>query len=221
MLLGCIGNDTYGQKIQDALQKVNVKNLLEINQEHKTSRCACGIYLKERCLMPQIRASTLLSMDFVEKNLESIIRNDLLLIEGYFVIEKFDIVQRLVKHFRDNNKKIVFTLSATFMVENFHDKMLEISNESDIVVCNNEEASAFCKSTSTCMEEVAETIHKLLKPRDRLLIITCGQKPVIISKYSYENKCLDFVLKSSVYPVPKEEIVDTNGAGDCKYYFNC
>lgn len=69
MLLGCIGDDDYGKRLQDELNKSGVHPVLEINKENLTSRCAVGVYQKERCLVPQIRASTLLSNDFVEKNI--------------------------------------------------------------------------------------------------------------------------------------------------------
>jgi sugar/nucleoside kinase (ribokinase family) len=68
-LLGCIGDDDYGKRLQQELDKSGVVPLLEINKENLTSRCAVGVYQKERCLVPQIRASTHLSNDFVEKNL--------------------------------------------------------------------------------------------------------------------------------------------------------
>jgi sugar/nucleoside kinase (ribokinase family) len=216
-LLGCIGNDSYGKTIQGALEKAGVEPLLEISKEHKSSRCACAIFLRERCLMPQIRASTHLSMDFVNKNIDKICESELLYVEGYFVIEKYDIVQHLVKAFHEKNKQVAFTLSATFMVENFYERMLEIANQSHFLVCNNEEATAFSKCTSSNMEDVALAIHKLLMPMNRLLIITCGKEPTVLSRYNYEQQCFDFVLKSYVYPLSVDEIVDTNGAGDGIY----
>jgi adenosine kinase len=214
MFLGCIGNDSYGTKIQDELNKAGVKSLLEVREDIKSSRCGVGIHLKERCLLPQIRASTMLSTEFVQKNLDTISEASILLIEGYFVIEKYDIIQYLTKHFHTHNKKVAFTLSATFMVENFHDKMLEVSNQSHIIFCNNEEATIFSKNDSEDFEEVSASIHKMLTPMDRILVITCGHKPVVISKFDYKQNKLDFVLKSFVYPVDNEEIVDTNGCGD-------
>jgi len=214
MLLGCIGNDSYGNNIQEALNKAGVKSLLEIREDYKTSRCAVGIHLKERCLLPEIRASTMLSSEFVEKNLDAVSQADILLIEGYFVIEKYDIIVNLAKHFHLLNKKVAFTLSATFMVENFHDKLVEVCNSSHIVFCNNEEAEIFANCTSGNFEEVSEKIHKKLQPMDRILIVTCGKHPVVVSKYDYTENKLDFVLKSTVYAVDNDEIVDTNGCGD-------
>lgn len=214
MLLGCIGNDNYGNKIQEALNHVGVKPLLEIREDFQSSRCAVGIHLKERCLMPQIRASTMLSTEFVEKNLDQISQADILFIEGYFVIEKYDIITMLSKHFHTLGKKVAFTLSATFMVENFFDKMVEVANNSHLVFCNNEEAEAFTKINNGNWEEISTAIHQKLAPLDRLLVITCGKDPVVVSRYDYTEKKLDFVLKSTVYPIHDDEIVDTNGCGD-------
>lgn len=214
MLLGCIGNDSYGTKIQDALNKAGVKSLLEVRDDFKSSRCGVGIHLKERCLLPQIRASTMLSMEYVQKNIDAISEASILLIEGYFVIEKYEIIQYLSKHFHSLNKQVAFTLSATFMVENFHDKMLEVANQSHIIFCNNEEAALFAKKDTENFDEISQAIHQKLAPLDRILVITCGHLPVVVSKYDYKENRLDFVLRSTVYPIDNEEIVDTNGCGD-------
>jgi len=196
-------------------RKANVKPLLEVRDDLKSSRCAVGIFKKkERCLVPEINASTKLSMDFVMENIDTINKSSLLVIEGYFVIEKYDIVLMLAKHFNEINKKICFTLSATFMIEFSYDKMLEIANKANIIFCNNEEATAFTKTNNTNMEEVALQIHQMLAPLERILVITCGKNPVVISKYDYKQKSLNYLLKSFVYPVESNEIVDTNGCGD-------
>jgi sugar/nucleoside kinase (ribokinase family) len=69
MLIGCIGDDDYGKRLQEELNKSGVLPVLEINKDVLTSRCAVAVYKKERCLVPQIRASTLLTNDFVQKNI--------------------------------------------------------------------------------------------------------------------------------------------------------
>ena len=214
MLLGCIGSDSYGKMLTEALREVNVEPVLEKKEDILTSRCAVAVHLKERCLIPEIRASTMLSMEFVQQNLNDILRASIFLIEGYFVIEKYDIILKLAEDFAKLNKTIAFTLSAVFMVEAFRDRILEISNKSHIIFCNNEEAEALTKNTSENFEEISEDIHKMLAPLDRILVITCGKNPVVISKYNYAEKKLDFLLKSYVYNVSDEEIVDTNGCGD-------
>jgi len=214
MLLGSIGKDEYGDKIQSALSKVGVRPVLDTINDALTSRCAVGIHKSERCLMPEIRASTKLSPEFVSQNIDTITSANLLFIEGYFVIERYDIILDLSKKFHELGKKVAFTLSADFMVQNFYDRMLEVSNQSHIVFCNSDEARIFSGLKSDNLEEVATAIHKKLSELDRTLVITDGAGPVLISKYNYTQQCLDYVLKSNVYPIQSSEIVDTNGCGD-------
>ena len=82
-----------------------------------SSRCGVGINKKERCLLPEIRASNCLTEDFVSYHQNEIFENDALLIEGYFLQEKFDICNNLFMEFRKENKFIILTLSAVFMVQ--------------------------------------------------------------------------------------------------------
>jgi adenosine kinase len=214
IILGCIGNDNYGEKLTKALEHSGVKPLLEIKEGDKTSLCGVAVYQKERCLVPMIRASTHLSQEYVNAHLSEITQAHLLLIEGYFVIEKYEIIQQLYKQFNSLNKEVAFTLSATFMVENFYDRLLDVCNHSQIIFSNNEEAELFAKIQSEDFELISKTIHKLLTPKDRVLVITCGSKPTVVSKWDYTNDQFDFVLKTSIKPVKSDDIVDTNGAGD-------
>merc|ERR1712032_13631 len=210
-LLGCIGKDNYGSKISENLQKVNVKPLLEVKEDILSSRCGVGICQKERCLVPQIRASTMLSMDFVDANMADINKAELLLVEGYFVIEKFDIVKSLVAKFNESKKKVAFTLSATFMIDNFLDKLLEVSNCADVIFCNEDEAMAFSKVKSSNMVEVAEACHKVLTPRDRIIVVTCGSEPVVVSEM--KNGEVKSITQAAE-KLSEAEITDTNGCGD-------
>lgn len=217
-LIGCIGNDDYGNTVLKELQKVNVNTILEITDKELTSRCGCGIFKKERCLMPQIRASNKLTMSFIEQNLTKILENDILFIEGYFLIECWDIVKFLYKEFKKNNKKVAFTLSAVFMVEFHFDKIKELAEVSDIIFSNEDEARSLAKmlgNEGKTDDDNVKIIHeKLSSIQERLLIVTCGKNPVILSKYNYEKKEYSYFHKSEVQAIPDEQIVDTNGCGD-------
>ena len=58
-MLGATGKDSYRNKIIDALHFAGVKDLLECIPDKETSRCGVGICKKERCLLPEIRASNM------------------------------------------------------------------------------------------------------------------------------------------------------------------
>lgn len=107
------------------------------------------------------------------------------------------------------------------MIQNFYDKMKEIADHSDLIFCNEDEAECFAKINSKDPEENCLTIHKILRPNEnRILIVTCGKNPVIISKYNYSTNHHEFVIKSFVPIVNSDDIVDTNGCGDCNRKFN-
>lgn len=217
-IIGCIGNDDYGKTLLNELKKVNVETILEINEKELTSRCGCGIYLKERCLLPEIRASRTLSKSFLEKNIERILEADVLFIEGYFLIECWDLVVYLYKKLKENKKKIAFTFSAVFMVEAHFEKIRTLAEVSDIMFCNDEEAASFVKmlgkNVSSNVDENAKLIHQALPSQERLLVVTCGKHPVCLTKFDYTKNDFSYKYYCDVKPVPDDEIVDTNGCGD-------
>lgn len=219
MLIGAVGDDIYSHQILKGLKEVNVIPLFEIIKGHNSSRCGVGIFKKERCLVSDVKASGLLSYDFVRANLDEILNADLAMIEGYFIRSKYEIVKYVVEQFNKKNKKVAFTLSATFLLESFYERMLEIANKSDFVFCNFEEALALAKLDCKDIHEVANKIHMLLEPRDRILVITNGSHATSISRYDYSKNIMDYEIKKFVPKIPSEKIVDTNGCGDCKKIF--
>ena len=213
-MLGATGNDGYREKIINALKIAGVKPLLQSIPNMSTSRCGVGIYKKERCLLTEIRASNCLTEEYVNEHEKEIYMNDGLLIEGYFLAEKFDICKNLCKEFRKENKFIILTLSAVFMVQAHYDKILEMCNFVDMIVGNMEELEVFSGAKGENYKNVFEKCFKKLSPRDRLFVITDGSKGVLVSKYDYKKDKVDFILQSFPCVMKTEEIVDLNGAGD-------
>jgi len=142
---------------------------------------------------------------------------DIFFIEGYFIIERHEIILDLIKFFRQkNHAKVGLTLSATFMIQNFYDRMKEIADLSDLIFCNEDEAECFAGLNSKDPEVNSLAIHRKLKQNEnRVVIVTCGKDPVIISKFNYLTNQFEFVIKSFVPLVQSDDIVDTNGCGDC------
>ena len=213
-MLGATGNDGYREKIINALKIAGVKPLLQSIPNMSTSRCGVGIYKKERCLLAEIRASNCLTEEYVNEHEKEIYMNDGLLIEGYFLAEKFYICKNLCKEFRKENKFIILTLSAVFMVQAHYDKILEMCNFADMIVGNMEELEVFSGAKGENPKNVFEKCFKKLSPRDRLFVITDGSKGVLVSKYDYKKDKVDFILQSFPSVMKNEEIVDLNGAGD-------
>ena len=213
-MLGAIGQDNYKDKIMNALNSAGVIPLLQPIPNISTSRCGVGICQKERCLLPHIKASNCLTDDFVKEHEEKIFNNDALLIEGYFLQERYDLCKYLCNMFKRAKKMIILTLSAVFMVQSHRDKIMEIAQDSDMVVGNLEEFEAFAEVQRCDLLTTISKAHEKLTPKDRLFIVTDGANGVYVTKYDYNKKGLDYFLQSFPNKLKNEDICDLNGAGD-------
>ena len=212
-MLGAVGNDAFKDKIINSLKEVKVEPLLEIKQG-KTSRCGVGIYKKDRCLVPDIQSSKHLSKQFIEDKKFIIFNHDVLLIEGYFLKENYELCKYLCEEFNKEQKLVILTLSAVTLIQNNVDKIKEIANMSDMIIGNMEETEVLAGGKNTVFQETYEKVHKILSPRNRLLVVTCGSHGVYCSKYNYKSMRLELILQCFPNFVKNDEIVDLNGAGD-------
>ena len=214
-MLGALGEDSYKIKILNALKDIGVYPILETLKDDKTSRCGVGVYKKEKLFVTQIRASKKLSEKFVEEQWRQITEHQALLIEGYMISKKFEICKRLCEHFRSQNKLIVLTLSAPFIIKLFNNELIEIANEADIIAGNMEEAIELANTGDNSKEKIFENIFNKFKPKqNRLLIITDGPNGVYCSQYDYMSRRMDFIYQFFAPKIKDELIRDFNGAGD-------
>ena len=212
-MLGAVGNDIYKDKIINSLKEAKVEPLLEIKQQ-KTSICGVGIYKKDRCLVPDIQASKFLSKEFIEEKKHLIFEHEVLLIEGYYLKENFELCKYLCEEFNREQKLVIMTLSAVVIVQNYIDKIKEIANMSDMIIGNMEETEVLAGGKNSVFQETYEKVHRILSPRNRLLVVTCGSHGVYCSKYNYKSMRLELILQCFPNFVKNDEIVDLNGAGD-------
>jgi len=213
-MLGATGKDNYREKIIDAFTLSGVNYLLECIPEMQTSRCGVGIYQKERSLLPEIRASNKISEAFINEHFDEIMKYDALLIEGYFIQERFEILKRLCRKYKLNKKIVILTLADVFIVKNYHDRVIELANCSDLLVGNMAELEELIGEKGLKDEEVFEKLSQKLVNKSRLFVITNGKKGVILAKYDYKKGHMDFILKSFPSRIKHEDICDLNGAGD-------
>ena len=213
-MLGATGKDTYRNKIENAFEAAGVKPLLECIPDKKTSRCGVGINKKERCLLPQIRASNMISEKYIKDNMEEIMSHEAVLIEGYFIQERFEICKDLCDRFKNSNKIVILTLSAVFMVQNYKDKFIELANMADLIIANKAELEEFCGLRGKENKDLFIAISEKLTKKERLFVVTDGKKGAIVAKYDYDRGSMDFILRGFPSVVKSEDIVDLNGAGD-------
>ena len=213
-MLGSVGNDNYQYKIIKSFESCGVNYLLQIIPNINTSRCAAGIYQKERCLLTDIRASNFLSEDFINKNSQEILSHDAIIIEGYFLKEKFDLCKKLCIEFIKLKKLVILTLCDASMIEFHKEKIMEIANLADIIVGNFHAAEILADGRGKNMKETFEKIHKKLSYKERILVITAGCQGAFCSKYNYQKIQLEFLFQDFPQDIKNADIIDLNGAGD-------
>ena len=213
-MLGSVGNDINKDRVINSLKANGVNPLLQIIPNMKTSRCAVGIYKKERCLLPEINASNFLSEDFVSQNGQEILSHDALIIEGYFLKEKFELCKKMCLEFIKLKKLVILTLCDSSMIEFHKEKIMDIANLADMIVGNFPAAEILADGRGKNMKETFEKIHKKLINKERMLVITAGCQGAFCSKFDYKNMQLEFLFQDFPQNIKNADIIDLNGAGD-------
>jgi adenosine kinase len=108
-------------------------------------------------------------------------------------------------------------LSAPFIPQFFGQQLSQVLFYCDFVFGNSEEATAWASAigqeNTTDIPAIARAITALPKAnssRPRVVVITQGAHPTILASSDDAGKVRTFEVNA----VPKEEIVDTNAAGD-------
>ena len=107
----------------------------------------------------------------------------------------------------------VLLIEGYYLKENIN-KIKEIADMSDMIIGNMEETEVLAGGKNAVFQDTYEKVHKILAPRNRLLVVTCGSHGVYCSKYNYKSMRLDLILQCFPNFVKNDEIVDLNGAGD-------
>ncbi|KAG9138962.1 hypothetical protein Leryth_007576 [Lithospermum erythrorhizon] len=135
-------------------------------------------------------------------------------IAGFFLTVSPDSIQLVAEHAAANNKIFTMNLSAPFICEFFREPQEKALPFVDFVFGNETEAITFAKVhgwETDNVEEIAVKISQWPKAsgtHKRITVITQGHDPVVVAEADGKVKLFP------VIPLPKEKLVDTNGAGD-------
>ena len=111
-----------------------------------------------------------------------------------------------------NNKTFCLNLSAPFIIDFFGDQVATALEYADYLFCNESEAATYGKKhgLGEDLQKVALAIAaspKKNSAKPRTVIFTQGSEKTIVA-------CDGKVVEYDVKALPKEQLVDTNGAGD-------
>lgn len=216
VFFGAVGRDKYSEilKLKANEDGLNVK--YQYSSEKPTGTCAVIVTNngKDRSLCANLSAAQTFTEDHLEvPENKAIIENaQFFLVTGFFLQVNAKAVQKLAKISHEKNCTFLFNMSAPFIYQFYMDSVMTIFRYINIIVGNDEEAKAFSDGHKWNLNNIEEIACKIStfeveSDRHRLVIITQGEKPVIVAKNGVVTH----------YPVPKilaSNIVDTNGAGD-------
>jgi adenosine kinase len=145
-------------------------------------------------------------------NVYSLNRARIYYIAGFFLTVSVESALFVGKHAAEHNKLFCLNLSAPFICQFFGEQLSSVLPYVDYLFCNESEALAYstAKGYGEDLEQIALKIAaqpKACGTHPRVVVITNGAQATIVARNGVVNLY-------SVDPLPKELLIDTNGAGD-------
>lgn len=223
LFTGCIGKDEFGKLMEKKAQDDGVITHYSISDSKPTGTCAVCLTAngKNRSLCAFLGASQEFTDQHLRDNWEALVANtDIIYMSGFLIAVSPATYHLLGEHIAkhpDSNRRFCLNLSAPYVSAVFGGEIEKVMKYVDILFGNDDEAIAYAKHKKwpdSSVEEIACRIsaETKLKPEiPRLVIITQGERPIILARQENgQAKVQQFPCK----PIPRSEMVDTNGAGD-------
>jgi adenosine kinase len=212
--MGCVGTDEFGSVLERCASADGVKVHYMKDATAPTGTCAVLVKGGERSLIANLSAANNFKPSHLETEESKAIYEgaSLYYCAGFFLTVSVESLVVVAEHALANGKTFCLNLSAPFIVDFFGDQVATALPYADYLFCNEGEAAAYGKKHGygDDLKEVALKIASSEKKdpsRPRTVIFTQGSSSTIVARDG-------IVTEYAVTPLPKEDLVDTNGAGD-------
>ncbi|ESR41992.1 Adenosine kinase [Citrus sinensis] len=213
--IGCIGKDKFGEEMKKNSKLAGVNVHYYEDESASTGTCAVCVVGGERSLVANLSAANCYKSEHLKKpeNWALVEKAKYFYIAGFFLTVSPDSIQLVAEHAAANNKVFMMNLAAPFICEFFKDALEKVLPYMDYIFGNETEARTFSKVQGWETDDVEEIALKLSQwpkaseIRKRTAVITQGADPVVVAQ---DGK----LKKFPVIVLPKDKLVDTNGAGD-------
>lgn len=213
--MGCIGDDEFGKKLTDACKKDGVDCKYMIDKTTPTGACAVTIMNKERSLTTNLNAANNYKADHLKANMATCSAAKIVYSAGFFITVSPESMEIASNEMLKTGGTYCMNLSAPFIVQvpPFRAVIEKTLPLCDYLFGNETEARAYAEAVGWDTEDVEFIATRLSlvpmagsKPY-RKVVITQGADPTVVAIRGE-------VKKYPVAALPKEKLVDTNGAGD-------
>ena len=215
--MGCVGKDGFADEMKKACLADGVNANYMVDEATPTGTCGVLVNGGERSLVAALNAANNYKIDHLSQpeNWKLVEDARFYYSAGFFLTVSPDSMLKVAKHSAEEGKCYMFNLSAPFLMQvpPFKTAMMEVLPYVDILFGNESEAVTFAETEGWETRDVAEIAMKISKMpkasghRARTVVFTQGMDDTIVAK---EGK----IYKYPVIALKKEELVDTNGAGD-------
>jgi len=214
--MGCIGDDANGAKMKEACAKDGVTTAYMVDSSTPTGCCAVLINTPERSLCTNLNAANNFKVEHLKKpeNWAICEAAKIIYSAGFFITVSPDSMRAACAEAAKHGGTYCLNLSAPFlmMVPPFKALFVELMPNVDFLFGNETEAQTWADSEGWDTKDVAFIATRLslipsAKGRKRTVVITQGADPTVVA--------INGMIKE--YPIlalPKEKLIDTNGAGD-------
>ncbi|KAH6624297.1 Ribokinase-like protein [Chaetomium sp. MPI-SDFR-AT-0129] len=215
--LGGAGDDKYSAILRDACKKAGLRVEYRVDPNIATGRCGVVITGHNRSMCTELGAANHYDLEHLKRpDIWALVENaEVFYIGGYHFTVCPPAIQELAKEAATKNKPFILSLSAPFIPQFFKDPLDASAPYWDYVIGNETEAEAYAESHglgTKDVKEIAKALANLPKAntqRKRVAIITQGTEPTVVAVQGE-----DAVKEYPVHAISKEQINDTNGAGD-------
>jgi adenosine kinase len=215
--LGGVGDDKYAAILHDAVKKAGLRVEYRVDQKESTGRCAVVITGHNRSMCTELGAANHYDLEHLKSpEVWKLVENaEAYYVGGYHFTVCPPAIQELCKQAAEHDKPFILSLSAPFICQFFKEPLDASAPYWDYIIGNETEAAAYAEShgwETTDVKEIAKKLANLPKEngkRKRVAIVTQGTEPTVVAVQGEDE-----VKEYPVLELAKEEINDTNGAGD-------
>jgi adenosine kinase len=215
--MGCVGDDDFGKRLGDACKEDGVKACYMVDKSTPTGTCAVTILDKERSLTTNLSAANNYKASHLQEseNWKVLQGAKIVYSAGFFITVSPESIELASQEALKQGSVYCLNLSAPFIVQvpPFRAVLEKTLPFCDYLFGNETEAQAYAEAVgweSTDVEFIATRLSLIPsaagKP-PRKVVITQGSEPTVVAIKGN-------VTKYAVNTLSKEQLVDTNGAGD-------
>jgi len=213
--IGCIGQDPFGEKLQQCAKDSGVHAAFMIDPSTETGSCGVCLKDKERALVANLAAANnYKDSHFDAKCVGLAKRARIIYSSGFFLTVSPESMMKAAQITCETGAYYCLNLAAEFIVQFFGEPLGKVIPFCDFIFGNETEAKAYGetnKMADTSPAAVAKHLAALpfsKAGRKRVVIITSGSEKTTLARSD------GLFMEVPVVALDKSKIVDVNAAGD-------